>query len=169
MLRSISVRLLLIRHAIAVERGTPGLPDAERPLTRDGREKFIEAARGLARIVESPDVIFSSPLVRARQTAQIARDAWDGPKVRDVDALATGDFAALAKAVDAVADKDSVALVGHEPHMSALLARLLETPHDERLACRKGGAALLEIPGALNQGGPLVWFLPPRVLRELGE
>jgi phosphohistidine phosphatase len=61
-----------------------------------------------------------------------------------------------------------VAVVGHEPWVSELLARLLGTRHDARLAFKKGGAALVDVPGRLAGGGSLVWYLPPKVLRKLG-
>ncbi len=131
------MRLLIVRHAIAVAAGMPGIPDAERPLTPAGAKKFRAAAKGLAAILDPPDVLLASPLLRARQTAEIAAAAW--------------------------------AVVGHEPSLSALLARLLGTPHDARLAFKKGGAALLEVADGLAGGGQLVWYLPPRLLRALGE
>jgi phosphohistidine phosphatase SixA len=58
--------------------------------------------------------------------------------------------------------------VGHEPHLSDLLARLLGGAAPERLTFRKGGVALVELPGALAEGGRLVWYLRPRILRQLG-
>ena len=60
-----------------------------------------------------------------------------------------------------------MAVVGHEPHVSDLLARLLGSRHDDRLTFKKGGAALVDVPGPLAGGGQLVWFLPPKVLRKL--
>ena len=69
------MRLLIIRHAAAVERGTPGLGDDDRPLTPKGKSRFRAAAKGLARIVARPDVLLTSPLPRARQTAEIAARA----------------------------------------------------------------------------------------------
>jgi phosphohistidine phosphatase SixA len=60
-----------------------------------------------------------------------------------------------------------VAIVGHEPHLSVLLARLVGSSHAERVTFRKGGAALVELPGRLDEGGALVWFLPPKILRRL--
>ena len=70
------MKLLLIRHAAAVPRGTPGIPDDERPLTPKGKAKFRVAARGLARIARRPDVLLTSPLPRARATAEIAARAF---------------------------------------------------------------------------------------------
>jgi phosphohistidine phosphatase len=70
------MKLTIIRHAIAVPSGTEGVADDERPLTDKGRRRFGEIARGLAEICESPDVLLTSPLPRALETAQIAARAW---------------------------------------------------------------------------------------------
>jgi phosphohistidine phosphatase len=161
------MRVLIVRHAIAVEHGTPGIPDDERPLTPDGRRRFRKAAAGLARITRRPDLLLSSPLPRARQTAEIAARAWGQVQVTDEPALAGGEFEDVARVLDQHKDKRLVALVGHEPSMSAILARLLTARSPERLAFRKGGAALVDLPGAAADGGTLLWFLPPRVLRQL--
>jgi len=63
------VRLLIIRHAIAVDPETAGVDDAERPLTEEGSNKWRAAAQGLATILDPPDALLTSPLLRARQTA----------------------------------------------------------------------------------------------------
>src|SRR5258708_1628001 len=84
------MHLLIVRHAIAVPHGTPEVPEDERPLTPRGEKRFRAAARGLARICRPPDVLLSSPLVRARQTADIAPEAWGDVKVSEADALAGG-------------------------------------------------------------------------------
>jgi phosphohistidine phosphatase len=163
------MQLLVIRHAIAAERGTPGMTDDERPLTPEGRKKFQEAAAGLAALIERPGALLSSPLLRARQTAEIVAAAWGRVKVQELSALATGDVDALAAALAKLPHESTVALVGHEPHTSDLLARLLGGAAPERLTFRKGGVALVEIPGSLAEGGRLVWYLRPRVLRLLGR
>jgi phosphohistidine phosphatase len=161
------MRLLMIRHAVAVPRGTPDMADDERPLTSKGRKRFREAAGGLAAIMKRPDALLSSPLPRARQTADLAAKAWGKVKVAETPALAGGTFEDLAVALAAFGANDLVALVGHEPDMSEVLARLLGTPMADRLTFRKGGAALLDVPGPLQEGGNLVWYLSPRVLRAL--
>jgi phosphohistidine phosphatase len=161
------MRLLIIRHAVAVPRGTPDMEDDERPLTSKGRKRFRTAARGLATVLKRPDALLSSPLPRARQTADIAAKAWGKVSVTDTPALAGGTFENLAVALAAYGPKDTVAVVGHEPDLSELLARLLGTPHADRLTFRKGGAALVNVPGPLQEGGTLVWFLTPRLLRTL--
>jgi phosphohistidine phosphatase len=161
------VLLLIIRHAIAVPRGTPGIPDEDRPLTPEGEQKFREAARGLARLVDRPDALLTSPWLRAKQTAIIAAGAWGRLVPTETTALASGSFEEQAAVLDRFPDDATVAVVGHEPWVSELLARLLGTRHDARLELKKGGAALVNVPGRLAGGGSLVWYLPPRVLRKL--
>lgn len=160
------MRLLIVRHAIAVPSGTPGIPDDERTLTDDGRKKFRRVARGLARLVKKPDVILTSPLPRARETADLLAAAWEGATVEDLPALAVGDHAGLEEALRRYSDGALVAVVGHEPWLSALLAHVLDARSPERFVFRKGGAALVELRGSLAEGGMLHWFARPKVLRE---
>jgi phosphohistidine phosphatase len=162
------MRLLIIRHAIAVERGTPGIADEDRPLTRKGIRRFRAAARGLTRLLPRPDAIFTSPLLRARQTARIVAKAWRGPDPVEAVGLAGGEFEEVAETVAGFAEEALVAIVGHEPQLSEVLARLVGGAEPERLVFKKGGAALLNVPGRLEEGGALLFFLPPRVLRGDG-
>ena len=162
------MHLLLIRHAIAVARGTTGQPDEDRALTGRGRRRFEEAARGLAAVTARPDALLTSPLVRARQTADIAARAWGKLRPVEEPALAGGSFEELVAALAHYPAEALVALVGHEPDLSSHLARLLGTPYGMRLTFRKGGAALVEVPAQPEEGGALVWYLSPRLLRRLG-
>ena len=163
------MRLLIIRHAIAVPRGTPGIPDEDRPLTPRGVRRFEVVARGLARIVPRPDALLTSPLKRARQTAEIAAEAWGGITPREDPALAGGRPEEIAALLGRFGKEGTVAIVGHEPHLSSLLARLLGSTADERLVFRKGGAALLDLASAVDRGGTLIWYMPPRILRRLAR
>lgn len=164
-----AMKLLIIRHAIAVPRGTSGVPDDERPLTPKGRKRFSRAARGLARIARRPDAILTSPLPRALETAEIAAGAWGRITPTIEQALADGSTNDVLAVIDACPRDAWVALVGHEPALSTLLARLLRSSASERLTFRKGGAALVDLPGAPAAGGRLVWYLKPRILRALGR
>jgi len=160
------MQLLIIRHAIAVPRGTPDIPDDERPLTNRGRRRFRSAARGLARLVGRPDFLISSPLPRARETAEIAARAWGkSTNVIVEPALGGGTLEQIAALVAGHPADALVAIVGHEPDLSELLARVLGTDNDERLTFKKGGAALVELPGTPLEGGSLIWYLPPRLMR----
>ena len=163
------MRLLILRHAAAVERGTPGIADDDRPLTPAGETKFKEAARGLCRVAPRPEAILSSPLPRAWRTAEIAASAWGRLTPEKTPALLGGSLADLAKALAPHGALATVALVGHEPHLSGVLAQLLGSRAAERLTFRKGGAALVDVSADLTGGGNLVWFLTPKLLRALGE
>jgi phosphohistidine phosphatase len=161
------MRLLVVRHAIAVPHGTPGVADHDRPLTPEGEAKFREAAQGLARILDAPDALLTSPWLRARQTAAIAAEAWEGPQPKLTPALASGSFEEQARVLDEYPDDATVAIFGHEPWVSELVARLLGTRASDRLTFKKGGVALLDVPGRLSEGGSLVLYLSPKLLRKL--
>src|SRR5687767_3201950 len=119
--------LYLVRHAIAAERGEDWPDDDKRPLTARGVSRFKEAAAGLSRLDVAVDEIFTSPLVRAKQTAEILAAGVDGkPTVKVLEALAPGHvpstvMAQLAK----VAKRRRIALVGHEPDLGELAAHLV--------------------------------------------
>lgn len=165
---AVDLQLLLIRHAIAEERGAAWPDDDQRPLSRDGIRKWKRAARGLARIVPSVDLLVTSPLTRCFQTAEIlARALTPSPKVQMFDALRPDTRpGALVTALRTRAPKGTVAMVGHEPMLSELAALLLHLQGP--LEFRKGAAMLLITQG-LGTRGPsrLEWFLTPRVMREL--
>ena len=163
------MRLIIIRHAIAVERGTPDIADEERPLTRKGERLFRETARGLARIEKRPDVLLTSPLPRARQTAEIAAAAWGKIKPKKAGVLAGGSFAEVAGVLDKLPRDAAAAVVGHEPDVSELLAAILGSKDAAAFTFKKGGVAVVEVAGPLGQGGVLLWSLPPRLLRRLGR
>jgi phosphohistidine phosphatase len=114
------VRLFLVRHAKAA----PGSPDELRSLTPDGREQARELGERLA--AERPAVVLSSPLLRARETADaIARAA--GAELRVDDRLAPGATAAgLLEAIEAA--DDTVVAVGHQPDCGEIAAALSGGP-----------------------------------------
>ena len=163
------MQVLLIRHAAAVPAGTPGTPDGERRLTPEGKAKFRVAAKGLARIASRPDVLLTSPLPRARQTAEIAARAFRRIEPIVEPALARGSVPGILSVLGAHPADAVVALVGHEPTLSALLAHLLGARDGDRFAFKKGGAALVDLPDGPSDPGRLVWFLKPSVLRALAD
>lgn len=161
------MRLLIVRHAIAVARATEGYDDEERPLTPEGAARFKAAARGIAKLFEPPDVLLTSPWLRARQTAAILAAAWGRVQPIDEPALAGGSFEEQAAALDRHQDARQAAIVGHEPYLSDLLARLIGGRHRERLEMKKGGIALVDLPDGVRRGGELRAFIAPGVLRKL--
>lgn len=159
--------LLLWRHGPAGDRARwaeSGKDDASRPLTEEGRVKTRRAAKGLAALLEDLDVVASSPLTRARETARFALERF--PKARRVvraDLVPTADPARAAKWLSGL-DAGAVAVVGHEPHLSKLAARLLAEGSAPTFELKKGGAALLDL-----KARRLLALLPPKLLRRLGR
>ena len=163
------MKVVLIRHAAAVRRGTPGILDDERPLTSSGRVKFRAAARGLARIMPPPNVLLTSPRARAQETAEIAAQAFTNIEPGIERALAEDSVDDVLIALKGHPLDATVALVGHEPVLGALLARMLGSGQAERLAFKKGGVAVVDLPEGPTTPGRLVWFLDPHVLRTLAN
>jgi phosphohistidine phosphatase len=168
------MKLLIIRHAIAEDReefAKSGKPDEQRPLTRAGRRKMKEAAKGLRRAVRTIDHLATSPLVRAAQTAEIVSDTWGIGGAEVIPALAPeARPEALAEWAAAHTGHDVVAVVGHEPHLSSLATWLLSGQSDSRIDMKKGGACLIDMGSELRPGsGTLLWLVTPRLLRRLAR
>lgn len=167
-----TARLLLIRHAIAEERGDfarTGRDDGERPLTDKGRARMRLAARGLRAQMDGIDLLASSPLVRATQTATIVSREFDDCPIREVEVLATGPADAFLSWYLTVADSGLVAVVGHEPYLGEWASWLLAGPSAGFFVFKKGGACLLEFPAGIEPGrAALRWHLAPAQLRALG-
>lgn len=163
-----TTQLCLVRHAIAGEADPRHWPDDRlRPLTEEGIAKMREAVRGLAEIFGA-SAILTSPLVRARQTAEILMEAFDIEDLHLSDALASGDDRQLLADVEALG-ASKVFAVGHEPHMSRTLSNLLTgDPDCMSSVFKKGAAALVTFPGRLAPGEAyLDWLLQPAALRAL--
>lgn len=160
--------LYLVRHAIAANRGSEWPDDTKRPLTERGIARFKDAVRGLRRADVVIDEIFTSPLVRARQTAGLLAEGLDGkPAIKTLDALAPGHTsAAVMASLAKVARRRRVALVGHEPDLGELAAHLIGA--GRALPFKKGGVCRIDV-GSLTsrRAGALIWFLPPGFLRQL--
>jgi phosphohistidine phosphatase len=163
------MRLLIVRHASAVPAGTPGIADDDRPLTPRGRARFQAAAQGLARIAHRPDVLLTSPLPRARATAEIAARAFSRLEPTVEPALAHGSVGEVVSALARRPPDATIAIVGHEPVVSALLARLVGAGRADAFPFKKGGCALIDLPDGPRASGRLVWFVKPRILRALAD
>lgn len=163
------MRVLVIRHASAVPAGTPGIADDDRPLTARGRRRFKRAARGLARIARRPDVLLTSPLPRASATAAIAADAFGRIEPTVAEVLAHGSVAEIVTLLGRQPADAVVTVVGHEPTVSGLVARLVGGGSPAAFAFKKGGAALVDLPAGPRGHGRLIWFLKPWILRRLAN
>jgi phosphohistidine phosphatase len=160
--------LYFVRHGLAAERGEAWPDDTKRPLTDEGMSRLRKAVRGLARLGVSVEVVLTSPLVRARQTAEIVAGGLDPrPSLVNVDSLAPdGSFAAVVADLEKHARKTRIALVGHEPMMGELAARLIGSRHP--IEFKKGGVCRIDVEDLPPAGpGDMRWMLTPRILRAL--
>jgi phosphohistidine phosphatase len=166
------VELLLVRHAIAFERSRlRWRNDNLRPLTPSGIKRMRKAAMGLGVVAAVPTEVLSSPLVRARQTADILHEKARWPVAAIAQVLAPGQ--PLARVVAAIAQRPAkhLAIVGHEPDLGRLLAHcLIDGAGTMRLEFKKGGVACVSFAGAIVPGrGRLRWMLAPRALRAMAR
>ena len=161
-------QLFLIRHGIAEERGDAWPDDAKRPLSEDGIERFQKSARGLARLDVWIDVVLTSPLVRARQTADIVASVFDPrPSIITIESLAPGgSYASLVADLEKHGRKTRIALVGHEPGIGELGARLIGSRHSFEF--KKGAVCRIDVDEIPPVGpGDLRWFLTPKVMTSI--
>jgi phosphohistidine phosphatase len=171
------MNLLVIRHAIAEDKeafAASGRSDDQRPLTEAGRAKMRRGVEGLLAVSPRIAVLASSPLVRARETAEIIAPAFKVPRVEIVEALRPerkyDEFLAwLKKRAPNEGNGDAtVAVVGHEPHLSSLVTWLMTGGLDARIELKKGAACLLCFDRGPSAGeATLRWLLAPSQLREL--
>jgi phosphohistidine phosphatase len=160
--------LYLVRHGLAEDRGDKWPDDTKRPLTEDGIDRMHKAARGLVRLGVAVDVVLTSPLVRARQTADIVAAAIDPrPSLVTIDSLApSGSYAAVVADLEKHARKTRIALVGHEPNIGELAARLIGSRH--AIEFKKGAVCRIDVE-ALPPSGPgdIRWLLTPKIMRAI--
>ncbi|MBI2537626.1 MAG: histidine phosphatase family protein [Gemmatimonadetes bacterium] len=164
------MELLVIRHGIAEDRdafAASGKDDALRPLTDEGRRKLRQVARGLTILVPALDVLASSPLVRARQTADLVAKAYSGLSVTDIISLEPDQPPdAFAEWARGQSRRGAVAAVGHEPLLGRIVSLLLAGRGQSFIELKKGGACLVGFPDRVEPGaGVLRWLLTPGQLR----
>jgi phosphohistidine phosphatase len=167
------MRLLIVRHAIAEDKvrfAKTGKPDAVRPATKDGLRKMSRNARGLRALQDEVAFIATSPLVRARQTAQVLARVWPNVGVRDWNELSpNAPFGPLLARLKATRGDPTIVLVGHEPHLSRFAGWLLTGAERSFLLLKKGGACSLDFPRAVEKRQAVLrWALTPRQLRAQG-
>ena len=169
------MNLYLLRHGIAAAKDDPAFEsDSDRPLTKKGIKKFRKAAGGIDRLGIPFDAILSSPLVRARQTADIVAEILGQESaVDEIPALAPDSSPGqLPSELSSVEGKEHVLLVGHEPFLGKLAGFLLTRKNDldVRIPLRKGGICRIEIDAVPpTQPGQMHWLLTPKQLRLIAR
>jgi len=165
------VTLYVIRHGIA-EDAAPGMPDEARRLTAEGKTRMRGAARGMRALRLDIDVLLTSPLVRARETAEIIAEVYGNIAPRELPALASGVAPAeTVRALRPFARRARVAIVGHEPGLSGIASLLLTgSTEGVRIALKKGAVIALDLDGiGPRSDATLRWLLTAKQLRRIGR
>ena len=166
------MELLIIRHAIAFERDRHRWPDdAMRPLSPLGIRRARKAAAGLKELCKAPDRLLSSPLIRARETAKILTEIAGWPRAEIAPELTPGEGAAAVLTLLAKDRSKRIAIVGHQPDLSALLtACLLRNRGTLPIEMKKNAVACLAFDGRARVGHAVIkWLATPRLLRGLAN
>jgi phosphohistidine phosphatase len=161
--------LYIVRHGIAVDPGTPGIPDSERPLTPKGVKRMRQVAEGVRRLDLKLDRIVTSPLPRALETAEIVAEALDADGLLEVaNVLQAGASAATIERWLRERPEERLMIVGHIPSFSDLISLLvLGATHPLVCDLKKGSVAALERAAPAQGPYSLAWIAPPRLFRRL--
>ncbi len=166
------MEIYMVRHAATVPHGTPGVAEDDRPLTGEGIEKMHRASRGLAALGVLPEIILTSPLPRAKQTAEIVQ-ATLGDKIplKLVPALGpSGSRSELYEEMQQHENRASLMLVGHQPSLGEIAGEIAWGSAENCLELKKGGACCLDLLKLRPvPRGTLVWLLTPAVLRKMAR
>jgi phosphohistidine phosphatase len=166
------MRLIIVRHGIAEFRNVSSGNDEDRKLTAEGLEKMRLEARGLRAAGFVPDVVWSSPLVRARQTAETLLETFDAqvPLITTHDLAPGGDRGSLFRGIVKYSKTvPSLMLVGHLPSIGEIAGELSWGSPDHYFNLEEGGVCVIDLEncqGELN--GSLFALLPPAVVCSLG-
>ena len=166
------MNIFILRHGIAVERGTEGFEkDSERPLTTKGKRQLRKSAEAMKRMKLRFDLILSSPYERARDTAEIVADELKLKKrLRLSDTLKSeSNPETMIEEISQLKPMpENLLLVGHEPYLTHLISRLVSANGDLAIDFKKGGLCKLEVEklnGAAH--AQLAWLLTPKLMKEM--
>jgi len=157
------------RHGPAVARGTEGVSEADRPLTPEGRKKTVQAAKGLRGLDLGVDAIYTSPLPRALQTAEIVAGVLQLPAPSVLDGLSPG--SSPRRLLEGLKDLkgETPLLVGHEPLLSSAVLLAICGASAGSIELKKAGLAVVELEmSSARARGMLKLLLSGSALRKLG-
>ncbi len=165
------MNLYLIRHGIAHDLHESGIAeDSQRQLTKEGKEQLKEVSKGLVKLKIRPCHIFSSPLIRARQTAEIIANTFNHHQnINIIQSLAPGySFSDLYKDLKAHSPFEEIFLVGHEPSLSLLASHLLWANDKLNISFKKASVCRIDIYDIPpTTPGTLKWILTPKLIQSL--
>lgn len=168
------MELYIIRHAIAQPLGRRNdFTDEKRALTAEGRDRMREVARGMRRLGVELDLILTSPLVRAVETAETLAGAF-GMNKKEV--VQTQNLAPEASADELFAElknhtgAESIALVGHQPDLGHLICKIVQGNGNFSIELKKGSVCCINVTETVpTLHGTLSWLMSPRQLRLLSK
>jgi phosphohistidine phosphatase len=164
--------LYIVRHGIAIDREDPKCPpDPERHLTEEGVDKTRQVAKAIAALGITPDLLLSSPYVRAMQTAEIFANAlkYSKQKIRRTDLLLPGaECSALFRELAKDKQSASIFLFGHAPHLDELIAAAFASKR-HITALKKAGVAALQLKRISPPSAEFLWLATPRLLRRAAK
>ena len=169
------MELFVIRHAIAEPLGKKNeFSDEKRALTDEGRERMREVVNGLAKLGVEFDLILTSPLARAVETAEIVGAAVGLTKkeIKQSNNLAPGaSVEHLFAEIKGLAGVEAIALIGHQPDLGGLISRIIQSDRGElSIQLKKGCVCCLNVTEKVpTLRGDMVWLLTPRQLRLIAK
>jgi phosphohistidine phosphatase len=162
------MKCYFLRHGIAVEPDEWTGSDVDRPLTREGRDRMERQAKAIAELSLDLDCIVTSPLLRAKQTAEILADRLRLRARLFEDPRLAGGFneERLGAILSAHEGAQAIVLVGHEPSMSVTIGATIGSASIE---LKKAALAGVELESHASTTGTLFCLIPPKVLVALGR
>lgn len=164
------MNVYLMRHGVAEAKDKTGVPDDQRELTKKGAKKTRKAAKGLRALKIPFDRIVTSPLPRARETADIVADVLKlEEEVAEAPELAPdASMESLVARLVEYRDCRELLLVGHQPFLGKAASLLLSRNEGAQIDLKKSGVCCIELNELdLKKPGVLRWMLTPRQLRKL--
>ena len=172
--RSLHMELYVIRHAIAQPLGQQNdFTDEKRALTSEGRDRMREAMKGLRKLEVELDLILTSPLARAVETAEIVAAALGVGKkeIEQTASLAPGaSIDELLAEIKRRSGAESIALIGHQPDLGELISTIVRGDDGLAMQLKKGSVCLINVTETVpTLRGELMWLLTPKQLRLLAK
>jgi len=166
------MNLYIIRHAIAVDEGSADFEDSQRPLTDKGRRKMRQIAKGLYALGVEFDLILSSPYLRAQETAEVLADVLKVKKkiIFSESLIPESEPEKVIAEINESHTVDSLAIVGHEPHLSSLIGLLAANNPNIDITLKKGGVCYLSADDLHHaHRATLEWLLTPGILVGIAD
>jgi phosphohistidine phosphatase len=165
---STRIDLFILRHGEAGNRMTVVEEDSERPLTPEGRAEMQKIAKSLKTIGLQINRIYTSPLRRARETAEIAAEILKIPTLEEWDELKPdGSKAALYRKLARLEQNSRLILVGHEPYLTSMIGEIIGST-SAKIVLKKGGIGKVRITSFTPRiSGELHWLLAPKILTKM--